>query len=301
MPNEQNVATSPESQQTPAAQSTQQQTNQQTATGPTPAGGGQQQQQQTQQEKSFSYKEDRSQWIPPHRLSEVSGRLTQREREFQELQARLADNERKLRLAMGVEQQDPNEVEDEKARQVLRRLFPILEKLNDETLEQVLGAGQAAQQLKATNDNYWNRHSDQMLGDLQQNFAQALGTEKLTDSQAKRIKLAYTQEAEACHANRVKAIEQYKRTGYTEYDFDNDFIARHEKGDKTLIQEFVKTFTEDFFEPARRKAVQTVGGRVPVPNGRGRSTVASTQTKPKLGTEKEFKSALNEALDRYSN
>lgn len=299
---EQNVAGSPDTssqQQSSAAQSTQQPTNDGNRAD-TSRGGQQQNTQQSQESKGYTYKEKRDDWIPPHRLSEVSGRLTKREQEYQELQQRLQENERKLRLAMGVEQQDPSEVEDEKARQVLRRLFPALEKLNDETLEKLLQTAQAGEAIQQTNEAYWNRHADQMIGDLKTEFARALGTEALTDSQAKRISMAYLQEAEACQAARVRAQREIERTGHTNYDFENDFLSRHNKGDKKLVAEFVKTFTEDFFEPARRQVTRTVGGRIPTPNGRGRGSVTSRQEKPKLGTEKEFKNALNDAIERYS-
>lgn len=302
MPNEQNVATSPEpqqqTQQTSATQSTQQQTGSNGNRADTSREG--QPQQQTQQERQFTYKEDRTDWIPKHRLGEVSGRLTKAEERAQQLEQQLQDRDRKLRLAMGVEQQDPNEAEDEKARQVLKRLFPVLDKLDDDTLQQVLQTAQAGEQIQQTNNAYWNRHADQMLGDLRTDFAKSLGQDTLTESQSKRISMAYLQEAETCQQARNRALTERERTGHTSYDFENDFLSRHNKGDKTLLTEFVKGFTSDFFEPARRQAVQRVGGRVAVPNGRGRGAVHSRQEKPKLGTEKEFKNALSEAIDRYS-
>lgn len=300
MPNEENVAGSPDQQQQqgPATQSQQPSGN--NGNRADTSRDGQPQQQAQQPSQGFTYKEKRDDWIPPHRLGEVSGRLTKAEERAQQLQAQLEDRDRKLRLAMGVEQQDPNEQEDEKARQVLRRLFPVLDKLNDETLQQVLQTAQAGEAIQQTNDAYWNRHADQMLGDVKTEFAKSLGQETLTESQTKRIAMAYLQEAESCQAARVKAAKEQERTGYTNYDFENDFLSRHNKGDKSLISEFVKGFTSDFFEPARRQVTRNTGGRFAVPNGRGRGAVHSRQEKPKLGTEKEFKSALNDAIERYS-
>ena len=313
MPNEQTVTGSPDQgtgQADSGQQSSQQNTQQSGNRADTSRAGGQQNagQQNTQQQaaaeqrRKFEYDEDRTDWLPRHRLNEVSGRLTKAEQRAQELEQQVQDRDRKLRLAMGVEQQDPNEVEDEKARAVLKRLFPVLENLSQDDLQELLELRKSGQQIQQTVAQQWSRHADEMLGELRSGFAKSLGQESLTESQTKRISLAYVQEAEACQRDRQKALREYEAYGSTNYNFENDFLARHDKGDKTLLQEFIKSYSNDFFEPARRAVTRTVGGRVAVPNGRGRTPGAAARPqRPNLADEGSFKDALAESIARHTS
>jgi hypothetical protein len=81
------------------------------------------------------------------------------------------------------------------------------------------------------------------------------------------------------------------------HDASNDFMSRHERGDKSLIKQFAKEYVGDWFEPARRQVTSQAvrRGARPVPNG-SRSGQPVTKT-PAIdyNNEDAFKKALIEA------
>src|SRR5687767_7720335 len=56
----------------------------------------------TPAEKTFSFKEDRSDWIPRTRLNEESGKRTKLEQQVTALNERLEMEQRRVRAAMGL-------------------------------------------------------------------------------------------------------------------------------------------------------------------------------------------------------
>jgi hypothetical protein len=142
----------------------------------TPTGGGQQQQQQQpgaaagaggNAEKTYNYKEDRSDWIPRHRLNETSGKLTAAEKERETLKAELESERKRVQALAGVTPKDPKEQQTTEIKEALYSMFPqlkTLENLTSDQLEQVFEAANAARSTAAA---AWQRHATGMLSDLE--------------------------------------------------------------------------------------------------------------------------------------
>jgi hypothetical protein len=269
-----------------------------------PTGGGQQQQQQQpgsgagaggNAEKTYNYKEDRSDWIPRHRLNETSGKLTAAEKERETLKAELESERKRVQALAGVTPKDPKEQQTTEIKEALYSMFPqlkTLENLTSDQLEQVFEAANAARSTAAA---AWQRHATGMLSDLNGEAAKVLGTETLTATQQRNLQNAYREEAAAAVRDRQLAMKRGERETLETLPSDTDFVARHERGDKGLIKEFVKTFLNDWFEPARRSvnAAQERRNMRPVPRGeRARILPAAGAAKVDLNNEGEFKKAL---------
>jgi hypothetical protein len=246
---------------------------------------------ETTKEKTFSFKEDRSDWIPRTRLNEESGKRTKLESDLAQARTQAEMNEKKLRIAMGLEVVKPEDQEAAEIREALFKAHPklkLLERLDEDTIDRILGAADSA---TSATQAQWNRHRDGMLSTLKEDAAELLGVEKLSDAQAKRLDRAFREEAREQAQARARAAEAQDST----YDFANDFVMRYERGDKTLLQEFAKSYIEDWGIPARRQANTSAFDRQnrPVPRG-GRSRTTLTTGVPKIdyNDDNAFKNAM---------
>lgn len=252
------------------------------ATGPTPAGQGNEpggNPPNEPKEKSYSFKEDRSDWIPRTRLNEESGKRTKLETELAQARAAVELNEKRLRIAMGLEVVPKEDQEAAEIREALYKANPklkLLDRLDEDTIERILGAAESA---TTATQAQWARHRDGMLSNLEEEAADLLGVEKLSEPQTKRLQRAFREEAREQAQARAKAEQNQDAT----YDFDNDFVSRYERGDKKLLQEFAKSFIDEWGIPARRQANASAFDRNnrPVPRG-GRVRTPLTQGPPKI-------------------
>jgi len=168
-------------------------------------------------------------------------------------QADLARERRRVQLLTDVNPRSEEETEEAAVRARVEKMYPALGKLTPEKLERLLAVADRADSLEEATSAQWDRHGRQMLDSVVDAFSKEIGGE-LTDRQIAKLKRAYVAEAEE----------------------NPEFLARHEKGDPKLVAEFVKDFSTDFFEPARRKALATQLDRQPrVPSGKDRSIVGS--------------------------
>lgn len=243
-------------------------------------------------EKTFSFKEDRSDWVPRTRLNEESGKRTRLETAYAEAQAKADLNEKRLRIAMGLEVPNKEDQEAAEIREAMYKANPklkLLERLDEETIERILGAAESA---TTATQAQWSRHRDGMLSNLQEEAADLLGVEKLSEAQAKRLDRAFREEAREQAQARARAEKNQDST----YDYENDFVSRYERGDKKLLQEFAKSFIDDWGIPARRQANASAFDRQtgrPVPRG-GRARTPLTQGPPKIdyNDDKAFRDAM---------
>src|SRR3990167_2252175 len=186
--------------------------------------------QKTADGKVYTFKEDCADWVPRGRLNEESGKAKKFEGEIAQLRNQLEDRDKKLRAALGIETPSPEEQEIAEAR----------------------GAG----------------NGKDRGGTLEDEVADALHVEKLNESQKRRLRVAFREEARDAGRARQKAED----AGDAYFDFDNDFVARYERGDKTLLTEFAKTFLDEWVTPVRRQNVASAVQRQnrPVPRGEDR-------------------------------
>lgn len=277
---------------TPGAGDNTQNPNPITATGPTPAGTGVEGAEPKQpKEKFFQFKEDRSDWIPRNRLAEEAGKRTKLEQQVQELRDQHELAQKRLRLAMGLEVPSKDEQELTEMREALYKLNPklkLLDSLDEEALERILSAAESAQH---TTQVQWSRHRDEMLSNLSGEVADLVNVDKLSDSQRARLERDFKAYASEQNAKRMRAEKSQDPT----YDYDNDFVSRYERGDKTLLTEFAKQFVEDWITPVRRQSNASAVNRInrPVPRGeRTRQTVTQGPPKIDYNNDDAFKAAM---------
>jgi len=164
---------------------------------------------------------------------------------------------RRVQALAGVNPQSGEEVEAEQIRAKINQLYPVLGKLTDTQVDRLLKLADSGDSLEQATNHHWATHGRQMLESVVTAAAKSFGG-KLSDRQTSRLKAAYVQEAEN----------------------SPEFLARHEQGDPTLIDEFIKDWNEDWFEPAKRNAqAGAVNQFRRVPSGRDRS-IAGIGEKP---------------------
>ena len=104
--------------------------------------------------KQYTFAEDRSTWIPPHRLSEVSTRAGQAELRAKQLEAMIAAG---TGVKLPPSLQSPEDQQAQAAREELTRLFPelaLLDKLKS-MLPQLEEALPRIPDVLASGEQYW--------------------------------------------------------------------------------------------------------------------------------------------------
>ncbi len=272
-------------------------TQQTSATGPTPSGAAAQSGQsqgQTQQARRFEYNEDRTDWLPRHRLNEESGKRQAAEQKAAQLEVALETERRRIQALTGAVPSDPKQAEKDEVKTAITGILTelgldidTLKSLNKGQLQTVL---QAAEQARATAESTWQQHTEAAYTSLEEETARGIGVEALTPKQVAQIRRAYAAEAEQCLAER-----KYAQENGLSYDPRNDFMARHLRRDPSLIKEFVKGYLDEWYQPARRSvtAQQVRQGRRVVPNGgRSQDLTVSNQPIGNLDNKDDFKKAL---------
>lgn len=215
----------------------------------------------------FNYKEDRSKWIPPHRFNEVNTRAQR----AVELEAGIAERDRKIAALAGVSPADPG---SEKAKQIdaaFRAQYPHLVPLLDLKPEQIEALVKTPDQVKSAGDaekRAWMRHGKSQMTSLYSQVAEAFGADALNDDQKQDLQAGFgTWFRAKCNAE-VKASE----------DGVSTTLQRWEDGDPEVLKEFVKRYTSNWVEPARRRVTQQSLTRTrPTPNSQGRTQVTSVK------------------------
>lgn len=168
------------------------------------------------------------------------------------------ERERKRVLALsGIEPKSKEEEDEALIRERLERLYPWLKDMTPEDIKAIRESRGQMDEIRNASVNTWKAHANKMLGAVTSGVQKALGG-KLSERQKNRIEFAYAEEARG----------------------NPEFLARHEAGDQTLIEEFVKGWLDDFVEPGRRSALaqETQTNRRPrVPGGKDRSIVGANE------------------------
>lgn len=196
------------------------------------------------------------------------------EQQLQQLNGSLESERRRVQALAGVNPQSEEEQEIEAVKARVLQLFPVLGKLTDEKLEQLMGLGDKASSIEEAAQHHWTRHGQTMLDGLAEQVSEEIGGD-LTDRQRKALFRAYVAEAEA----------------------DPEFLQRHNSGDRTLLAEFAKQWAEDWIEPVRKSAVQAeVNRRRPVPNGRDRNVNTQAPKQVDFKNPKAVEDAMVESF-----
>lgn len=219
----------------------------------------------------FTYQEDRSKWIPPHRLSEETTKRTALETQIAEANRKLAA----YRVEAGITAPDAQAEKDAELKRIFDAKFPHLSEAKMRERDAANARAQAAE------DAQWKRHGTQQMNSVYTQVAEAIGAESLSDDQKSDLRDSFASWLKATCAKELQASDGRESATLTAY----------EDGDAKVLGEFVKRYTANWVEPARRKVTaQNLGRSRPVPDSTGRSQITSIK-KPT-----EFKS-LDERLD----
>lgn len=166
------------------------------------------------------------------------------------------ERERKRVLALsGIEPKSKEEEDEALIRQRMEALYPWMKDLTAEDIAALRESRGQMEEIRNATTHTWKAHGQKMLGQVTAGIQKELGG-KLSERQSARIQQAYVEEARS----------------------NPEFLARHEAGDATLIDEFVQGWMDDFVNPGRRSALadETAGDRRPrVPGGKDRSIVGA--------------------------
>lgn len=219
----------------------------------------------------FSYAEDRSKWIPPHRYNETAERVRL-------LEQGLANYQQRVRALMGVaEPENPRVAELKRS---MKEMFPGLAPLiDDPEAFHRLSRGEVpgASERTGFESAYWARHGREMTTQAIDQYAKAAGvkTEDLGD-------------------RRVQMIAR-EMAAFIATDPSGQLQQRYEQGDPAFISEFIADLTGFYVTPLRKQTVvngaQQVDRNRQLPSQRGPSGAP-----PPTGTgEKPKGKALHEA------
>lgn len=207
-------------------------------------------------EKAYTYKEDRSTWVPSHVVRERTERLQQIERELHYERQRVA-------ALSGVKPPaQPEDPETARVREQFYKVFPQLRKLEGmaDHLEKLKDfdpqmVTQGFQQL-------WSIHGSGVFGQLTQKLKEVYGGAELPP----------------------KAVQRLQRLFVNELEDDPQLRDRYERGDLTVIDEFVKDMTSGVLDPYRRSTTvaqqprQALAQRLP--RGGAGSAIAGGAPRP---------------------
>lgn len=251
--------------------------------------------------KTYSFTEDRSDWIDPKSGSHVPRtRLNEQSEEIKKLRQELSGTTDRIKKAFGVETPSAEDTEADEVRKALLKVYPnlaVLEKLDPETLDRLLNGVESAQN---TTNAQWQRHAQGLITNIAATVAKSVGIEKVSAKGRKQIEAAFRDEAMANFQERAAAVRGGTRATTETVQGDTDFIARYEAGDEALVKEFADSFLKEWYEPARRSATADAARRNmrPVPRGeRQRTPITAGEggTTLNLANDKDFKEALIKA------
>jgi hypothetical protein len=217
----------------------------------------------------FTYAEDRSKWIPPHRFNEVS----QKARQVEALTTQLSEAQRRVEALAGVAPTDAAEQKAANIKAALLELVPELRpfiELSPEQRDALLQTPQFLARSQSQEQRGWQKHGNTQVHSISDRIAEALNVDALDDDQVTDVRENFAGWLKA------KASAELEATGGTE----SKTLDRYENGDEKLLDEFVARYTKNWVDPARRQGVaRTVNRARPVPSSGGRQAV-STVTRP---------------------
>lgn len=174
----------------------------------------------------------------------------QYERDLAAAKAELEHERQRIQALVGVSPKNKEEQDADAVRQAFAKYFPHLAELTAEEIAELRETKELAKSQSETSSHYWTQHAIQMRDGVVAEIEKVYKT--LSPRQKDQVTKAYVLRAQT----------------------DPEFLKRHEAGDRTLIQEFAKEWTDDWFEPARRNIASQDRERFrPVPSGKDRNLV----------------------------
>lgn len=225
----------------------------------------------------FTYKEDRSNWVPSHVVRERTEKAKQLERELEYERRRVA-------ALTGVPMpKPPANPEHEQIRQQFFEMFPqfkTLAELDPEKLTKLMGFDFEALQRanQETSERIWANHGTRAVQTFEAKAKELYGA--VEPKQLKRMINAFAAEVQE----------------------DADLTRRYEAGDFSIIDEWLGDWSKQFIEPIRKQASSPTPGQFAarrLPRAGGGSAVTGPKPpslKPSDGDK--FHEAAYEAFQR---
>lgn len=223
------------------------------------------------QRPAFQYAEDRSAWVPPHRMREVTERI-------RVMEGALSNYQGRVRALMGIaEPEDPRQVELKNA---MKQMFPGLAPFIDNPkLHEQLQNGQFSgrESLDGFQSAYWNRHAVETVNEAVAEYAKAAGVD----------------------AGRLgpQAVQQMARQIQTFIGNDPERRQAYETRNPNFMRAFISDLTGFFVNPLRQTTVvqgaQQIERNRSLPTTRGAAGVPSGASGG--GAQRPTGKALHEA------
>ncbi len=235
--------------ETPAASTTADTTGTPSSTSPASA-----------QSSKFTYEQDRSNWIPPHRLTEESSKRQTSEQRAQQFEQQNQELQRRVQALAGVTPSAEQTASDQQQGilaalvKVAPQLAPLLQMSEDQVQDFFARVNSA----DSTNAHVWQNYGQQALGTIWSKLGELSGGD-LDDASREDIREEFV--------NYLATDEQRR--------------LRYEGGDPKILDEFVSRVSR-WVDRGRRLGSQTNVQRLsrPVPQGgRTAPVVQGTRTK----------------------
>lgn len=250
--------------------------------------------------KQYTYPEDRTDWIPRHRLSEES---TKRKT----LETQYAEAQRQIAALTGNRTPDANET---KAQQIKENFFNLpgmgifrkLSELSEEQLDRLLQTPDHVEAARNHEQQQWKRYGDQQVDTIAGQVAEAIGVEALDEDQKTDLRVSFTNFIKSQVSRELQqAVDRYgdEAVASDQRRF-SETLRKYEDGDAKLLDAFVARYTKNWVEPARRTSTANQANRTrPVPNSGGRTPVTSIQRPAKFNSlDERIEYAANLAKER---
>jgi len=217
---------------------------------------------------TFTYPEDRSTWVRPDLHKKAESLVNRTTSELANARRDIATLTSQIAALTGIK--PPATAAESEAEKVAAAFFAIpqfahLKNITPELLGRIARLVEQEGSLTEARDHIYNQQADRFLAQLETDFAAEIGADKLTPGQARKLRAAFG----AAMPNAEDDPEAFRA-----------FKQRYDSGDTTLIADFIKEYTADMLEPARRQATVPFGNRRPVPRGGGSTAVTTTTQKP---------------------
>lgn len=226
----------------------------------------------------FEYGEDRSKWIPPHRMAETSRKAQEAERRAATAERSAEERARQVEALTGVRREADADPEEEAVHQFLIRKYPALAKLDDKTLTKLLDAADKVPTLEQQASHYW----------------ETVGHDALRTVRAEAEKVF----GGALTARQKRIVE----TSFIDFvESDPDMSARYDRRDPTVVADFFKEFSGAVVDPVKRRTETTVAARADrgrrLPRGGTVTPVVGAAAKKKPTNVKELAEQMFENYD----
>jgi hypothetical protein len=207
-------------------------------------------------QSGFTYTEDRSKWIPPHRFNEVNTKAQR----VSELEASIKERDAKIAALVGVTPPTPGSEKAAQVKDAFLQMFPQFKSLVGLTPEQIDRLTKLPEDVERVNGSAQReatRHGKAQLNALSTKLADAIGADKLSEDQTSDLRDQFTVWF------RAKVQAELKASGGDE----SETLTKYEEGSEEILDAFVARYKKNWLEPARRVAtagqVQRTSQRVP--------------------------------------